>query len=85
MQTPIISIGNSKGLRLPKAILQQCGIKDMVDLRVTDGGLMISPVTRPRAGWEKAIQLDPLDDGEFADMQTPGNVFDAAEWAWPEN
>jgi len=85
MQTPVISIGNSKGLRIPKAILQQCGIKDMVDLQVTDGGLMISPVTRPRAGWEEAIQLDPPDGGEFAGMQSPGNAFDAEEWAWPED
>ena len=85
MQTPVISIGNSKGLRIPKAILRQCGIKDMVDLRVTDEGLMISPVKSLRAGWEEAIQLEPRDDGEFACLQTPGNAFDAEEWAWPEN
>ena len=84
MQTPVISIGNSKGLRIPKAILIQCGIQDMVDLRVTDGGLMISPIKKLRAGWEEAIQRDPPDCGEFADMQTPGNAFDAREWTWPE-
>jgi len=85
MQTAVISIGNSKGLRIPKAILQQCGIKDMVDLRVTDEGLMISPVKRPRAGWKEAIQLDPQDRLELASMQTPSNAFDAEEWAWPKN
>ena len=85
MRTPVIAIGNSKGLRIPKAILIQCGIQDMVDLRVTDGGLMISPVKKLRAGWEKAIQLDPPDCGEFSDMQTPRNAFDAREWTWPGN
>jgi antitoxin MazE len=85
MQTPVISIGNSRGLRIPKAILKQCGIQDMVDLRVTDQGLLISPVKRPRAGWEEAIALDPPDCGEFADWQTPGTSFDAEEWTWPEN
>jgi len=85
MQTPVISIGNSKGLRIPKAILKQCGIQDMVDLRVTDKGLIISPVKKPRAGWEEAIKLDPPVCGEFADWQAPGNSFDAEEWTWPEN
>ena len=84
MQTPVISIGNSRGLRIPKAILMQCGIQDMVDLRVTDGGLMISPVKKSRAGWEEAIQLDPQDCGEFAAMHALANAFDAEEWAWPE-
>jgi antitoxin MazE len=85
MQTPVISIGNSKGLRIPKAILRQCGITDMVDLRVTDKGLIISPVQRPRTGWEEAVKLDPPDCGEFATWQAPGNAFDAEEWTWPEN
>ena len=85
MPTPVISIGNSKGLRIPKAILKQCGIEDMVDLRVTDAGLIISPVKKIRAGWEEAVKLDPPDGGEFAGWQAPGNAFDADEWTWPEN
>jgi len=85
MQTPVISIGNSKGLRIPKAILKQCGIQGMVDLRVTDEGLIISPVNKARAGWEEAMTLDPPDCGAFADWQAPGNAFDAEEWTWPEN
>ena len=85
MQLPVISIGNSKGLRIPKAILKQCGITDMVDLRVTGAGLVISPVKKTRAGWEEAIQLDPPDCGEFVAWQAPGNAFDAEEWTWPED
>ena len=85
MQVPVISIGNSKGLRIPKAVLKQCGIRDMVDLRVTDNGLIISPVTRPRAGWEDAMKRDPPDCGECADWQAPDNAFDEVEWTWPED
>ena len=85
MRTPVISIGNSKGLRIPKTILKQCGIQDLVNLRVSDHGLIIVPVKRPRADWAEAIKLDPPDCGEFADWQAPGNFFDAEEWMWPEN
>jgi len=85
MQMQIITIGNSKGLRIPKAILHQCGITDRVDLRVTDEGLVVSPVRAPRADWEDAIKLDPPLGGEFADWQAPGNAFDEKEWTWPES
>ena len=85
MQTPVISIGNSKGLRIPKAILKQCGIQDMVDLQVTNKGLIISPAKRPRTGWEEAIKLDPPDCRKFVDWQAPGNSFDAEEWTWQAN
>jgi antitoxin MazE len=84
MLAPVISIGNSKGLRIPKAILKQCGIEDMVDLKVTDAGLMISPVQKVRAGWEEAVKLDPPDCGEFAGWQALGNAFDAYDLTWPK-
>jgi antitoxin MazE len=84
MQVQVISIGNSKGLRIPKAILKQCGIADKVDLRVTDDGLLISPVSGCRANWEDAVMRALPDCGEFADWRAPGNAFDEKEWAWPE-
>ena len=32
MKTNIIRIGNSKGIRLPKPILKQCGLDDGVEI-----------------------------------------------------
>jgi len=32
MQLDVVQIGNSKGIRIPKAILKQCQIEDQVDL-----------------------------------------------------
>ena len=83
-----MAIGNSKGIRLPKAILQAVGLRDAVDLSVESGKLVITPVRkrrRPREGWEEAIRADverngpPAGDAAFLDA---GNDWDAEGWQW---
>ena len=50
MRAAIIRIGNSKGLRIPKAVLEQCGLKTVVDLRIEDHALIITPYEEERKG-----------------------------------
>ena len=66
MTTRLVPIGNSKGVRLPKAILQAAGIEDEVTLRVRDGSLIITPKKRrkkPREGWAEAIDAEIRRNG----------------------
>ena len=42
MDVPLVPIGNSRGIRLPKALIAQCGFGDMVSLTVTDAGLLVT-------------------------------------------
>ncbi|WP_022656280.1 AbrB/MazE/SpoVT family DNA-binding domain-containing protein [uncultured Desulfovibrio sp.] len=86
METHITAVGNSKGLRIPKALLAQCGIHDRVRLTVTDAGLLVSPVNTPRHGWEEALQANPAQDdtAEFAPFDAVESSFDASEWTWPQ-
>jgi antitoxin MazE len=51
MHTNIIQIGNSKGLRLSKTLLQQYNIKDSVELILEKDHIKIRPIDKPRAGW----------------------------------
>lgn len=51
MQTKIIRIGNSKGLRLSKTLLQQYNITDAVELILEKDHIKIRPIDKPRAGW----------------------------------
>ena len=52
MQVAIRTMGNSKGVLIPKAILQQTGLQDAADLQVTNGVIEIRPVKRNvREGW----------------------------------
>lgn len=56
MLIPLIRIGNSKGVRLPKAVIEQAGLEDQIDLEVRDGKVILSSARPARAGWEAAAQ-----------------------------
>jgi antitoxin MazE len=56
MKTRIIRIGNSQGIRIPKPLLEQTGLRDEVELSVQDDALIIRPARTPRAGWADAFR-----------------------------
>ena len=56
MQLAIVSIGNSKGIRIPKAILDKYQIKDSVEVEMRDDALVLRPVHQPRVGWDEAFR-----------------------------
>ncbi len=84
MRAEIITIGNSKGLRIPKAILEQCGLSGEVDLKVKQGQLIVKPVKKKkklREGWaESFAKMAKVDQklllGDFK------NSWDDEEWEW---
>jgi len=55
MRARIVRIGNSKGIRLPKPIIEQAGITENVDIVVEDEKIIIRPISTPRAGWDEAF------------------------------
>lgn len=57
MKVGIISVGNSKGIRIPKAILEQCSFNKEAELEVQGSTLLIKPVRKVREGWDKSFQL----------------------------
>ena len=56
METAIIKIGNSKGLRLSKTILDKYNIKDKVELILEQGQIILKPIDVPRKNWEIAFK-----------------------------
>ena len=57
MLVSVVSIGNSKGIRLPKALLNQLKISDKLDLEVEDQKIILKPVPdNPRVGWNMAFK-----------------------------
>ncbi|HEU5314905.1 MAG TPA: AbrB/MazE/SpoVT family DNA-binding domain-containing protein [Chloroflexota bacterium] len=82
MRASIVRIGNSRGLRIPKALLEQCAIGDEVDLSVEDGRLIVSPHRRVREGWaEEARAMAASGDDRLLDAAS-STRFDDAEWEW---
>jgi antitoxin MazE len=56
MDISVISIGNSKGIRFSKTILDKYNIKDMVELILEDDYMVIKSKSSPRKGWDKAFE-----------------------------
>lgn len=78
----IIRIGNSRGLRIPKALLDEAGLTGDVELRAEPGKLTASAVRFPRAGWaEAARQARAAGDDRLLDPPLQ-NDFDEHDWRW---
>ena len=56
MEASIIKIGNSKGLRLSKSIIEKYNIKDKVQLILEKGKIILIPIDKPRNNWEKQFK-----------------------------
>jgi antitoxin MazE len=56
MKASIIKIGNSKGLRLNKSILERYNIRDTVELILEKGRIILKPLDQPRKGWNEAFR-----------------------------
>jgi antitoxin MazE len=56
MEVSIIKIGNSKGFRLTKTILEKYNITDKIELILEKGQIILRPIAEPRKGWDKAFR-----------------------------
>jgi antitoxin MazE len=82
MKTRLVRIGNSRGVRLPKAIIAQAGLTEEVELGVRDGAIVIARAASPRSSWaDAARQMRQRDEDRLLDPPTPTR-FDDKEWEW---
>jgi antitoxin MazE len=56
MEVSVIPIGNSKGIRLTKTLLEKYNIQDSVELILEKGYIILKPKAKPRQGWEKSFR-----------------------------
>ena len=83
LHTKIIRIGNSQGIRIPKALLEQMKARDQVSLRVEDGELIVGPVDNPRQGWEKAFaRMTAAGEDRLLVPDNLETNWDEEEWEW---
>jgi antitoxin MazE len=82
MKARIVRIGNSQGVRLPKPLLEQAGLRGEVELHAEPGRIVIEPARKPRAGWAEAARL-MRERGEDGLLDAPSPTrFDEEEWEW---
>ena len=84
MKTRIVPIGNSRGIRIPKPLLEQTGLSGEVEIDAKGGALMIRPLRRARAGWAAAFRemCQRGDDALLDDAAPSLSAWDEGEWEW---
>jgi antitoxin MazE len=80
----LVQIGNSRGIRIPKALIKQAGLEDReLELKVLGEALLVTPVKATRQGWKEAFQaMRTAGDDELLLADEVRNEFDEAEWQW---
>jgi len=82
MRARLVRIGNSRGVRLPKPLIEEAGLGEEVELRVRGGVVEIAPAARPRSGWsEAARRMREAGESGLLDA-APSTRFDREEWRW---
>ncbi len=81
----LIKIGNSQGVRIPKAIIEQAHLENKeLEFKITGNGLLIHPIKKPREGWkelfDKGLEFQKLDktDQEWLDA----DLSNDEDWEW---
>jgi len=83
--THIVKIGNSRGIRIPKPLIEQAKLEGKeLDLQLVNNGLLITPKKEARDGWkdliEQALVTNQNDDSDREWLDFPLASDDELEW-----
>ena len=77
MEVSVMKIGNSRGIRFSKTIIERYNIRDTVEMILDKGHIIIKPLSNPRKGWGKAfIEMHANGDDRLImpDIFEEGNI-----------
>jgi antitoxin MazE len=81
-KTRIVKIENSRGIRIPKTLLDEADLPEEVEVHAQPGRLVVQAVRRPRNGWAAAAKrMRARGDDRLVDDST-STTFDREEWEW---
>jgi antitoxin MazE len=84
VKTRIVKIGNSRGIRIPRVILDQAKLGDDIEMEVQEGKLIVRPARSPREGWdERFAEMAQRGDDRLLDPEAKSlSDWDNEEWEW---
>jgi antitoxin MazE len=82
IRSKVIKIGNSRGIRIPRTVLEQAGLTGEVEMIVEGRQLIIQASRHPRQGWEEQFAA-MTDQGDDRLLDEPlATQWDEEEWTW---
>ena len=82
MKVSLIKVGNSRGIRIPKPIIEECHLSEEVTLEIKNKTLIISPIQNPRDGWDLAFEKMSMEGDDILLENTSSTKWDNEEWEW---
>lgn len=83
MKAQIVQIGNSQGIRIPKVLLEESGIRGDVELEICPDGILIRNISKPRSDWDAKFKTLAEHDDDVAVADIPASSqFEKREWQW---
>lgn len=85
MKTRVVKIGNSQGIRIPKSLIHESGLKTEVELEVNDGQILIKPISKNRESWDTAFKKMAKNKDDIlldAGLMLNQSKWDKEEWEW---
>ena len=82
VRSKVVKIGNSRGIRIPRSLLEQAGLTGEVEMMVEGNKLIIHSARLPRSGWEaRFAEMAEHGDDRLLDETAP-TQWDEEEWTW---
>jgi antitoxin MazE len=82
MEIELVRIGNSRGIRIPKGLIEECGLAGKVELTIEEGRIVISRPRHPRQGWKEAFARAGNSTKDELLLPEGLSQFDREEWTW---
>lgn len=83
IRTSLVRIGNSQGIRIPKVILDQLALTDLIELEVRDNQLLVRAGRTARADWAAQFQkMAEYQDDRLLDAEIDLTNWEETEWEW---
>jgi antitoxin MazE len=84
IKTRIVKIGNSRGIRIPKILLDQAKLGDEIEMEVKGNKLIIHSLQNPRQSWdEQFVEMARRGNDRLLDSEVAiPSSWDKDEWEW---
>lgn len=83
MKVKLVPIGNSRGVRIPRAIIEQCGLGEEIEMHVEDRHVVLAPLRGARDGWADAFaKAAPANGDKPLLPDRMAHSWDTDEWEW---
>ena len=82
IRAKVVRIGNSRGIRIPQALIEQARLTDEVEMRLEGDKLIIQSARLPRQGWAAQFAAMSAQGDDALLDPTPPTAFDRDEWEW---